>query len=180
MNSTTRITVSVPTEMAVLLEAEAKASDRTASAIVRRALRAVLPSQFESPPLGGQGHATLPGTPATAAAGLVPIRSGGGTFLDSSSPPGEVRVSPMPGLPTDAAGRGLGRSSLEALPGSTFHQETIMTADPHKTMKDEDVARVRRLQRRHGDRQCYNQDSRNTEAKSPAPTVYQPAPGEPR
>lgn len=97
----------------------------------------------------------------------------------ASAPPGGLS-SPLPGPPPAAAGRGLGRSPLEALPGSTFHQETIMTADPYQEMKDEDVARVRRLQEQHGDRQCYNQDSRNTAEKSPAPRVYQPAPGEPR
>jgi hypothetical protein len=96
------------------------------------------------------------------------------------APPGGVS-SAMPGTPPASAGRGLGHSCpLESLPGSIFHQETIMTADPYREMKSEDVERVRQLQQQHGARQVNNQDRCNTEVNSPAPTVYQPAPGEPR
>jgi hypothetical protein len=48
--NTTRVTVSMPTDMAAQLDAVARLEDRSASAIVRRALRRILPSE---PVVGG-------------------------------------------------------------------------------------------------------------------------------
>jgi Ribbon-helix-helix protein, copG family len=161
MSTTTRITISVPTDLAVRLDAEAKASDRTASAIVRRALRAVLPSQFESPPLGGQGHATLPGTPATAAA----LGHGGGSMTSSGSAPlGGVGPSSYARPAADAAGPGHPYRA-----GSTSNQEEPMPDTPLREIMERCTAPVRRQQEQHAAAQTGNQCRRNTEAGSPAP-----------
>jgi Ribbon-helix-helix protein, copG family len=103
-------------------------------------------------------------------------RSDGTRPPSASAPPGGSS-SPMPGPPPTAAGRGLGRSPLEAPPGSIFHQETVMTADPYREMKSEDVERVRLLQQQHGARQVNNQDRCNAEVNSPASTVHDPRRG---
>jgi Ribbon-helix-helix protein, copG family len=106
MSTTTRITVSVPTDLAVRLDAEARATDRTVSAIVRRGLRAVLSPEFESPPLGELGHAFLPGTPATA---VAPCHRSDSTAAASGSPY-----------------RG----------GGSFQHEELMATDPYKQKDD--------------------------------------------
>jgi hypothetical protein len=46
--------------------------------------------------------------------------------------------------------------------------------DPHAELKDEAVARVRRLHERATERQQTNQDRRNVEANSPDDTCYDP------
>jgi Arc/MetJ-type ribon-helix-helix transcriptional regulator len=58
--NTTRVTVSMPTDMAAQLDAVARLEDRSASAIVRRALRHVLPS-------AGDAHAGHPPEPSDRA-----------------------------------------------------------------------------------------------------------------
>jgi hypothetical protein len=97
------------------------------------------------------------------------LESDGTRPPSASAPPGGVS-SPLPGPPPAAAGRGFrALPPVEASPGSTFHQETIMTADPYREMKDELVRDQKRFQEEHGAAQVTNQGRRNGEARSPAP-----------
>lgn len=49
-----------------------------------------------------------------------------------------------------------------------------MTADPHAELKDEGIARVRRLQEATAEKQRTAQDRANREAGSPDVTVHDP------
>jgi metal-responsive CopG/Arc/MetJ family transcriptional regulator len=57
----TRITISVPESMALRLDAAARATDRSASSIVRLALRAVLPEDQETPTMSEILHPAVRG-----------------------------------------------------------------------------------------------------------------------
>jgi metal-responsive CopG/Arc/MetJ family transcriptional regulator len=57
----TRITVSVPVDMAARLDAAARATDRTASSIIRLALRAALPEDQETPTMSEILHPAVRG-----------------------------------------------------------------------------------------------------------------------
>jgi metal-responsive CopG/Arc/MetJ family transcriptional regulator len=57
----TRITISVPESMALRLDAAARATDRSASSIVRLALRAVLPEDQETPSMNEILHPAVRG-----------------------------------------------------------------------------------------------------------------------
>jgi ribbon-helix-helix CopG family protein len=95
---------------------------------------------------------------------------------DGTRPPSELAPlggvsSARPGTPPAAAGRGLGRSPLEASPGSTFpSEESLQMPDtPLGKLMDECCAPIRRMQEEHAIAATSNQARRNGEAGSPAP-----------
>jgi hypothetical protein len=169
MSTTTRITVSVPTELALRLDAEARATDRTASAIVRRALRTVLDFSSGSSPLGGQGHAALPGPPTGSAGRGHPYPPGSMTS-SGSAPLGGVGSSLYARPAADAAVRG----SPYPDGGSTSQETVIMTDTPLREIAEQCSAPIRRLQEAHAIAQTSNQGRRNGEAQSPAPAPRGP------
>ena len=112
--------------------------DRSRSYVARLAFEEFLASR--SSPLGGQGHAALPGPPTTADA---PCHRGGGTAAGQVSP---------------------------VLSGGSFQSEELLMTDlTLREIAERCTAPIRQLQEGHAKAATSNQAKRNAEVNSPAP-----------
>lgn len=121
----TRITISLPVDVAARLDAEVRATDRTVSAIVRRALRAALPDENDLSPS------------ATAAV----------THTPPSPEPLRLGAAAMPGMPVPSGttgGAGGPSASTTAPAGRLFSKRSGMT-DLHRDVleRQAELARQR-------------------------------------
>jgi predicted DNA-binding protein len=132
----TRITISLPVDVAARLDAEVRATDRTVSAIVRRALRASLPDEND----------------------LSISRSDGSAVAHAAQPP----MAPpgcsvaMPGPPPAA-----GPSSSGTRPGGDFTRRSRMS-DLHQNVLDRQAA-LARERAAEAQRQLEDVSKRNAE-----------------
>jgi hypothetical protein len=147
-------TITMDPSLIAQMDQAAEAMDRSRSYVARIAFEEFLASR--SPPLGGQGHATLPGTPATAAVrGVI-------------GPNGSTAAA------RDAPSLGAGTAAVRASPASSgggfpLRESLHMPSNPLGKLMDECCAPVRRQQEQHAAAQIANQGRRNGEANSPAP-----------